>query len=144
MKQIRCIELQGNKENLNNANIYLEPFQTDAYFYINGFFSFPRHMLNFTKWCTDGHFNVTKEHNATHGRYNQPYLAKEMWKCGEMYCVVDNAGSPRHHDNTIKCVAARHKTKLHFHSKRVQLCEPSDMTVRLTTIDKCVADLNDV
>ena len=47
MKKIRCMQLQGEKENLNNANIHLEPFQTDAHFYINGYFSFPRNIPMF-------------------------------------------------------------------------------------------------
>ena len=101
-------------------------------------------MLNFTKWCTDKQVNVKKEHIASFEDYHQPYLAQEMWKCGKMYCVIDNEGHPSYHDNTIKCVAASHETKLHFDIMRNQLCDPTDFLFKLTTIDKCVADLNDV
>tara|TARA_A100001015_G_scaffold182871_1_gene203509 strand:- start:574 stop:1377 length:804 start_codon:yes stop_codon:yes gene_type:complete len=143
MKKMRCMQLQGYKKKLHNANIHLEPFQTDAYFYINGFFSFPRHMLNFTKWCTDKQVNVKKEHIARFEDYRQPYLAKEMWKCGEMYCVIDNEGNPMYHNNTIKCLAANYKKDLHSHERRMQFCDYSNIGARLTSIDKCVADLND-
>jgi hypothetical protein len=69
MSKIRCLDITGNNK--------LQPLQSDAYFYVEGIFEFPRTLYNISRLCT----KLKNTIDFSNG---------DIYQCGSMNCYDKN------------------------------------------------------